>query len=359
MPAYRDTDPGAWYLEHLSERDLTLLVQATRLAAKEDDRDHGQSPDIALSGDAYGDIDASALTAKPELVEKLLAAPATFRLVFEPQTGAISDTAGTSAQGPSSADLMTGASPFLVFATAVHRLLAELKEARHVREFAGARRRVVMLGTQDLVDVLMRPWVRLYLAELLASFTHISSGSILVRTRRGLRRQRFSELDPVRLAGLLEVLPRQEHAGVYRRLGDVALFLTGVFPDHTATRGLSDIESDRLLRSTRPAEGHGTNRLLNTAATSALTSHEDASAQGATSRDASSLLGTEGAVGLLEELGSRWYRLAAGSIGGPMVGTARALEELAELFGPARRALNVLTDRYLYPRREELFGRAS
>jgi hypothetical protein len=331
--------PGTWYLEHLSEGDLVLLSEAARRAPE---AVRGARPD------------PRELRAFPGLVEELLAAPAAFELVFAagpggstvPAAPGESSTAGFAGR-PSAAGrgrpaptrtALLDASPFLVFALAVHRLLAELRGAGHVAEFAGPRRRIVVLGTADLVEVLAEPWRRLYLVELLASFTHVASGSVLVRTRRGLRRQRFSELDPVRLASLLEVLPEVEHAGVYRRLGDLALFLTGVFPDHTALRGLGEIDRARLWRST----GAG----------------GPASPHGAEAPPTLDLLGRGGAVGLLEELGSRWYRLAARRVVGPASGTASVLDDLAARFGPARRALNVLTDRYLLPRRGQLFGTA-
>src|SRR5690348_10230268 len=47
-------------------------------------------------------------------------------------------------------------------------------------------------------------------------------------------------------AGLLEAVPQAERPGVYRRLGDVTLFLTGVFPDYAATRVLGPVNAARL-----------------------------------------------------------------------------------------------------------------
>jgi hypothetical protein len=331
MVAERASSPGAWYLEHLSERDLALLAEAAR-----------QSPELDVG--LTGPVSPAELRSSPTLVEALLASQRAFELVFGGQVAGRHHDVGSAAAASEPrttrgdpGDLLLDASPFLVFALALHRLLDELRRAPHVPEFAGPRRRVVVLGTKDLVEVLKEPWRRLYLAELLASFTHVASGSILVRTRRGLRRQRFSELDPVRLAGLLEVLPEAEHAGVYRRLGDLALFLTGVFPDHTARRGLGDLEQARLWRSVgaEPPER---------------------APSGATPAGALDLLGSGGAVGILEELGARWYRLAAQRVVGPLVGTANVLAALSRRFAEARRVLNVLTDRYLLPRREELFG---
>ena len=141
-----------------------------------------------------------------------------------------------------------------------------------------------MFDVDRLRDFLDAGWRRLFLAELLASYTKVASGSVVVATRRGLRRQRFSELDPVHLASLLDVVPEAERPGIYRRLGDLALFLVGVFPDHTASHGVSAVEESRLLRS---------GRLRGPVARAGVAGFGDAST-----------------VELFEELGRRWYRMA-------------------------------------------------
>ena len=131
-----------------------------------------------------------------------------------------------------------------------------------------------------------------------------------------MRTQRFSELDPVRLAGLLEAVPQAERPGVYRRLGDVTLFLAGVFPDYAAAHALGPLDAARLLRSARvpPAERDG--------------------------------LAAAPALELLEYLGARWYRAA---LAAAPVRTANlaVVGEVAARFRQARRILNHLADRYL------------
>ena len=112
---------------------------------------------------------------------------------------------------------------------------------------------------------------------------------MVVATRRGLRRQRFSKLDPVRLAGLLDVVPDAERPGVFRRLGDLALFLTGVFPDYVGRRGLSTVDQTRLLRSSTGAGRPGGAR--------------DGTFRPVVNSD-------DNAVALLGQLGRRWYRAA-------------------------------------------------
>lgn len=209
-------------------------------------------------------------------------------------------------------------SPFLTFAVAVHRTAARLASATYVEERWAPRVRVPVFDVAPMRDLVADPERRLFLIELLASYTHVSSGATWERTRRGWRRRRFSELDPVRLAELVEAVPEPQRPGVYRRLGDLALFLTGVFPDHA---GLGRPATDRLLRLSgwrispddRPPPAD-----------------------------------------LLETLGRRWYRLAAAGADAPLP----VVDEMSRRFRDARRVLNVVTDWYLFPLRERWFGRS-
>ena len=212
------TDPVAVaraYLDHLTTADRALLTA--------EDAEGRGAPGGAL--DVLG---------RPGAIERLLSHPPVFDTVFAPAR----------ADAP-----LLGASPFLVFAVAVHRVAADLASATYIREWLGPGRRAPVFDVVPLREFLAAPWHRLFLAELLASYTHVASGSVVVSTRRGWRRQRFSELDPVRLAALLDVVPEAERPGILRRLGDLALFLTGVFPDHLARQGFGPIAEGRLLRA--------------------------------------------------------------------------------------------------------------
>lgn len=282
---------GARYLEHLSDGDVEFLAGVL---------DH--------SSHAVAD-----LRSRPAAVEALLSHPGAFHAVFADRGGD---------------EPFLRASPFLVFALAVHRCAAELREATFVAEWLGPRRRVAVFDVEELRTFLRDPGRRLFLVELLASYTHVRSGSVMVHTERGWRRHRFSELDPLRLASLLEVVPEAERVGVYRRLGDVALFLTGVFPDHTATRFLSPVGEARLRR-----------------------------AAGLRTSDPGQAMSDAGAVTLLEALGRRWYRLA--STTAPVRTDAmRVVDDIGERFHQARRILNVVTERHLFPFRDRWMSSA-
>lgn len=282
-----------WF-DHLTGEDLRLLSRVASSA--------GVNPDD--------------LRTHPDALAQVMAHPAGFASVFAPADG----------------EVLALTSPFLTFALIVHRGWAELRTARHIDEWVGPGRRLPVLGGDDVRAFLAGAPQRLFLAELLASYTRVTSGSAWARTRRGWRRRRFSELDPVRLASLLDVVPEAERPGVYRRLGDLALFLTGVFPDHTELHGLGPLDEERLLRISGLA-------------------NDPEYGPGRRSEPASS-----GAVSVLEDLGMRWYRLASHTIRGPLTGTMPVVTELAEHFGLARRTLNFLTDRHLFTHRTDWFG---
>ena len=55
-----------------------------------------------------------------------------------------------------------------------------------------------------------------------------------------------------------------------------------------------------------------------------------------------------GTVALLEGLGRRWYRLAC-TIAPVRTASMDVVGDVAERFGQARRILNILTERHLFP----------
>jgi len=269
------------YLEHLSDADLAFLGAA---------------------GESHHDA-----RHYPEQLEALLESPQTFRALF-----------ATPGRDP----LLRG-SPFLIFAVLIHRVVRDLGQASFIEEWVGPRQRVPVFDTSSLRDFGADPLRRLFLAELLASYTNVTSGSTMVKTTRGWRRRRFSELDPLRLIELAEVVPQVDRPSVYRRLGDLSLFLTGIFPDYAGERLVAERDRRQLERALGAADRERAER------------HDG--------------------VWLLEQLGRRAYRIA--QQGADRQATmAAVLAEVSENFAAARRLLNFLTDRYLFPMRRQWFG---
>jgi len=273
-------DYALLYLEHLSEQDLKLL-----------DRKAGRPGETKEF--------RAVLRDHPRIIEDTLASPELFDAIFG-----------------ESEEVSPGVTPFLVFGALVHQTARELETANYVPEWTGPGRRLPVFDVTPLREFLNSEGNRFFLIELLASFVKVASGSIWVKTRKGYRRRRYSELDPVQLAEMVELLPMRERPGGYRRLGDVVLFLSGVFPDHTATHPPALAERERLVAS---------------AGVAPMTALAD---------------GTD--LRFHEIVGANWYRRAVESAQISVGRGPEVLLEVADHFSHARRFLNVLADRHLY-----------
>lgn len=274
---------GLLFLERLTESDLSVLA--------------------AAAGGGSTQERVARLRADPARIGELLAHPEVHRALF----------------GKGEGDAFVVASPFLVFSVMLARAARDLSAAPFVQEWVGAGRRLPVFDVAPLREFVDDPLRRLFLADLLGSYTHVSSAVVWTRSGRRLQRRRFSELDPVQLVQLAQLVPEHERLAVYRRLGDLALFMTGVFPDHATGRALA---------------GHGLERV---------------------ERALGKAPESDGGLGLLEWIGERAYGLVLRAAGSPRAGMLGALGEVARGFREARRTLNFLTDRYLFPMRERWF----
>jgi hypothetical protein len=296
---------GSGYADHLTDADLGLLVSVSQ---------ETERPSGLAAGGAW-------LRSHPDALPELIGDPRVFQAVFGPGEHA-----------PPAAARATLASPFLIFAVAVHRAAAELESMDHVPERSGQRQRVPLFDAPELRDFLGSPARRLFLAELLGSFTRNAGAPYRAVTgrqpgARPARRapRRFSELDLGKMAGLLDAVPENERAGVYRRLGDVALFLTGVFPDYAVAHALGPVSAARLLRAARAPEGQ------------------------------QDRLASAPAIDLFEYLGARWYRAAWG-LAPARTARLAVVAEVADRFRQARRVLNHIADRCLFPQGNPWFA---
>lgn len=280
------------YAELLSDADLVVLGQLSR-----------QGPT---------DNAAGWMRAEPARIEAALNTEATYAGMF----------------GTDPADPLAIVSPLLVFAVVVHRGGSEIGERTHVPERFGTGLMIPVFDGERLARFSTAADTRLFLIELLGSYTRVLSGPRWEQSRGRWRRRRFSEMNPAQLAQLAASLPLDERTGAYRRLGDLALFMNGVFPDHAARQTLSPIDLDRILQSIPNSGSSELVRLLQ-----------------------SDRVDATGPV--LAALGPHWYRLAAETV--PIPSMRSQLNDMGENFDQARRFLNFVTDRYLWKRRDWLF----
>lgn len=184
------------FLQDLSEADLAFIVRT--IVDKRQDHDH------------ICDL----LKDKPDLVEIMLEDEKLFWPVHEEE------------------DIFLKISPFLLFTILIQQTKREMKKKSYTMEIIGHREQTSLFDAKDAVMLIQNKNVRAYLARMLASFTRVDSTTVVYRAR-GLTYQRhFSELDfddVLELAGLVELPYRYDF---YKRLADISLFITGIFPEY-------------------------------------------------------------------------------------------------------------------------------
>ncbi|MCS7338429.1 MAG: hypothetical protein NZ739_09375 [Verrucomicrobiae bacterium] len=198
-------------------------------------------------------------------------------------------------------------SPYLMFSVLLRRVRKDLENQPFVLEPYSRGKRIPVFDAPKTVEFLSDTTLREYLAQMLCSFVKTHTGVVYWKERGMWRKRKFSDMDMDDMIALAQMVDPQFRPRLYKRIADIALFLTGIYPDHTS------------LFASRPKS----------MATAARTIPD------------------------YEREGRRFYTLAAQQAEPPWPPTV--YEELAEKFTVAREALNTLADRYLKPLRERLF----
>jgi hypothetical protein len=254
---------------YLSDADLRFLVEA--VATKRHDYDHI----------------VSLLRGKEDLIEPMLDDPNVMERVFRDE------------------EAFVRISPHLLFTLLLRRVRTDLEKETYVFEVESRGRRIPVFEAPAVADLLSDKQICDYLAQMLASFVRTNSGVIYWKERGAWHKKHFSDIDIDDMIELARIIDPQMRPALYRRIADLALFLSGIFPDY-ATRF--------AVRTTLSARR--------------------------TLKD-------------YEQQGTRFYRVAERETDQEQ--TRPILAKLAEQFTLARRALNTLSDRYLEAYRGRYF----
>ena len=215
-------------------------------------------------------------------------------------------------------ELFLKVSPALYFEVLVRRAIMDIGETGYTLERTGSQS-IPVFDTPEVIEVLRGPGVAEYLATMLASFTRIRSYTVPVRIRRGIRRRlRYNDMDVDSLIRLCSTTEDSQRFGLYKRIADVCLFVTGIFPGHAFRSHRRPRDTSRpqsLLRSLRTLEEY-------------------------------------------EVEGRRFYRLAAEHPVSRTLEMTDMFSLLREHFDAVSKPLVLLSTRYLHSRRDRLFGMA-
>jgi hypothetical protein len=204
--------------------------------------------------------------------------------------------------------------PKLFFSVVLHRARKDLRQASYTIELR-ARQKIPVFDTDRVVELLSDRTVCDYLADMLASFTRVQGFTWPVRVRKGIwYKHRFSDLDVDSLIRLCQSLEEPHRFSFYKRIADVCLFITGMFPEHVQGQEYWPPGQSRRRKRKRDLEDY-------------------------------------------EEEGRQFYRLAAEHEGAAIMQLSQVLETLAGSFTLAEKPLTFLSEHYLLARKHTLFAR--
>jgi hypothetical protein len=198
-------------------------------------------------------------------------------------------------------------SPFLFFSVLLRRLRKDLEKEAYILDVDTTGKRIPVFEGPAVAELLSDGQTRDYLAEMLSSFARTNSGIIYWKEHGAWQKRRFSDIDIDDMIDLARIIDPEMRPGLYKRVADIALFVSGIFPEHTAlfaTHRRSMFAAKRMLKD-------------------------------------------------YEQTGKRFYSVAAVEI--DQAHWKPALGMLAKRFTLARLALNCLSERYFKTSRARYF----
>lgn len=256
---------------HLTESDLRFLVET--VATSRRDYDH-------VMGLVRG---------KEDLLEPMLEDPKLTERLFREE------------------EALVRISPHLLFSVLLRRLRKELDKEAYIVDVDARGKRIPIFESPAVVQMLSDKKVRDYLAEMLSSFTRTNNGIIYWKERGTWHKRRFSDIDIDDMIELARIIDPEMRPGLYKRIADIALFLSGIFPERAT---LFAVRRKTMYSAERTLEDY-------------------------------------------EQMGRRFYSVAA--LETDQAQWKPVLETLAEKFTLARLALNSLSERYVKTHRARYF----
>jgi len=174
----------------------------------------------------------SAFRARPTLIVEALESPTTYPSLTRDSTMMMGVVADQSPALAEPVDVRIEPSALLVFSAIVHHCCVAITTASFRAERIGKRVFLPYVANHEFVDFASQSANRLFLIELLGSYARSLTGEA---TTPDVHELPISTLDPVALGRALQTVDQRERVGIYRRLGDLALFRSGVLgedPNH-------------------------------------------------------------------------------------------------------------------------------
>ena len=131
-------------------------------------------------------------------------------------------------------NLFVRISPYLYFEILLRRSLRDIQRENYILETVGFQnKKIPVFDQQKVLEVLSPDMVKDYLVELLVSFIRVNNYTIYIRRGKGIYfKKTISDFDLDVLVEMAKEVEEPYHFFFLRRAGDIALFISGIFPEN-------------------------------------------------------------------------------------------------------------------------------
>ena len=200
---------------HLTESDLRFLVET-----------------VASNRRDYGHI-VNLIRDKEDLLEPMLEDPKLTERLFRDE------------------ETFVRISPYLLFSVLLRRLRKDVEKRSYILDLDAKGKRIPVFEGPAVAEMLSDKQIRDYLAEMLSSFVRTNNGIIYWKEHGTWHKSRFSDIDIDDMVALATIIDPEMRPGLYKRIADIALFQSGIFPEHAAlfaTPRKSTFSAERTLK---------------------------------------------------------------------------------------------------------------
>ena len=95
-------------------------------------------------------------------------------------------------------------------------------------------KRIPVFAAAQAGELLGDPPLREYLTEMLCSFVRTNIAVLYRQEGRAWQKRKFSDMDMDDMMALCQLVESELKPRLYKRIADIALFLTGIYPDHAS-----------------------------------------------------------------------------------------------------------------------------
>jgi hypothetical protein len=146
-------------------------------------------------------------------------------------------------------------SPQLFFTVVLFKVMNDLEGQSYTVE-QEERINIFIFDSRNVVNFLKEKRILLYLIDMLCSFVKINSYTVMLRVKRGVwRRFKFSDFNIDSLMKYSEMIDEEGRFLSYKRIADICLFMTGIFPAYLgAQRSPRSLAQPGLVSASRKSK---------------------------------------------------------------------------------------------------------